>query len=704
MPRGEEIQEVPHEGREESKEVQESKPEAKRDAEVIAKPEVVIERERPVEESEQIEGELKAAMEAVPSETVPEVSSEILEATAALDIEGEGSTVIEAAPSAELDGKGEGRVAVTEASAELDGKGERGSAGEAENNPTPLPSPVQENPAPNWEEEPPRPPQGTMGDGGEETEDREGQPQLGEQVLNEEELQTIRTDGQVMQSEEEEEEEEGEQTRPREEVMEEEELQTIRTNGQIMQSEEEEEEEEGEQTRPREEVMAVDEELQSIRADGQIVDEVDEMLIDDASLIIEKPESEVGESGTAEKTEEGTDEGGSILIGQEKEELQEIDLTGEASKEVEEYWEPPEMYAIHKTDGTIILVDKHGNSIESPPHVQKSNTGNAEAWYPGAKSGEIFQVPIYHWPSAAAANMYAYYEEDGSVSIVDQDGNLISNPPHNHQYQGKTLVNVYDDGFGQAIELSTYVPSTKGIYAYKAPDGSIDIVDKEGNLIKCPPHFYQDGLDPNIYLKMEGEQPIIIPEYDPPLDGIYLYQSQDGSYSIVDKNGKPVKSPPHLALDGTSTPHIKGNENQVIEIKVYQPPMTDVYAYTSQDGTVYLVDKDGNQVDSPPHLDVEHNSPLGTKFHTPDGSDSGIEIPPYQPPIKDIYVHLNQDGSIDIVDKNGKMIKSPPNITFDYDHTGKPIYMAKHDGMPLESSVQLKYYKPTSSHWDKKLQ
>ena len=65
MPRGEETQEVPREGKEESKEVQESKPEAKRDAEVVAAPEAVIERERPVAESEAIEKELVQAVEAV---------------------------------------------------------------------------------------------------------------------------------------------------------------------------------------------------------------------------------------------------------------------------------------------------------------------------------------------------------------------------------------------------------------------------------------------------------------------------------------------------------------------------------------------------------------------------------------------------------------------------------------------------------------
>ncbi len=102
-----------------------------------------------------------------------------------------------------------------------------------------------------------------MEDGGEETEDREGQPQLGEQVMNEDKLQTIRPDGQVMQSEE--------------------------------------EEEEQEQERPGEEVMAVEEELQSIRADSQVVDEVDEVILDETSFKVEtRAHQSAGRDGAPE--------------------------------------------------------------------------------------------------------------------------------------------------------------------------------------------------------------------------------------------------------------------------------------------------------------------------------------------------------------------------------------------------------------------
>ena len=299
----------------------------------------------------------------------------------------------------------------------------------------------------------------------------------------------------------------------------------------------------------------------------------------------------------------------------------------------------------------------------------------------------------------SADEIYAYHGQDGSITFVDANGIPVSSPPPVVIENGLVCISK-KVGIGYSNNsVQEYTPPTTGIYAYTNQDGSIDVVDKDGNLVKSPPHYFQDGSDPNIYLKGKGDQPIIIPEYDPPLDGIFLHKSQDGSYSIVDKNGKPVKSPPHLMIDGANEPHIKGENEEVIKLDVYQPPLTGIFAYTAQDGSVYMVDKDGNQIDSPPHYDVDV---ISGKVYTKGKDDSAIEIQSYQSPIKDIFIHLNQDGSIDIVDQNGKMIKSPPNITIDVDYSGKPFYMAKYAGLPLESSVQLKLYKPPSSYWDKK--
>ncbi len=69
MPRGEsnETPEVPQEGRDTSPEV---KQETERLEQASAQPESVVEMERPVKESEEIEKELAAAVEAVPNQLI----------------------------------------------------------------------------------------------------------------------------------------------------------------------------------------------------------------------------------------------------------------------------------------------------------------------------------------------------------------------------------------------------------------------------------------------------------------------------------------------------------------------------------------------------------------------------------------------------------------------------------------------------------
>jgi len=413
------------------------------------------------------------------------------------------------------------------------------------------------------------------------------------------------------------------------------------------------------------------------------------------------PSEEGAEDDGGQETEVGTDEGGSILIGEDgSEEIEQIDLTEEASKEVEEYWEPPEIYVYKSEDGSISIVDSNGKSIDSPPQIQiDKKTGAVTAWYAGSEK-QTFTIPAFERQTQDLEGMFVYTDQDGKLVIVDKDGKLITNPPSTYIENGKVIGIIQKDPW-QTIgwEVPEYTPPTQNIFAYTHTDGSVDIVDKNGELIKCPPHYFQDGADPTVYLKDPTGIQLEIPAFTPSHEGIYLYKNLDGSYSVVDENGKQVKSPPHLVIDGTNEPHIKGENDQVIKLDVYKPSTTDVYAYTGQDGSVYMVDKDGNQINSPPHYDLDV---ITGKVYTKGKDDSAIEIQSYQPPIKDMFIHLNQDGSIDIVDQNGMMIKSPPNITIDINALGKPIYNAKYSGMPWESSVQLNFYKPPSSHWDKK--
>ena len=63
MPRGEETQEVPQEGKDQSEEIRKQDLESQRDQEAVSEPEAVIERERDIKESEAIEEALSTAVE-----------------------------------------------------------------------------------------------------------------------------------------------------------------------------------------------------------------------------------------------------------------------------------------------------------------------------------------------------------------------------------------------------------------------------------------------------------------------------------------------------------------------------------------------------------------------------------------------------------------------------------------------------------------
>lgn len=104
MPRGTETQEPnekPQEGRDTSPKEQEFKEETQRIDDATFESEAVVESVRDVQQSEKIEGELKAAVEAVHTADLPKP---VLEASAELDDKGKGSLIVE--PSPELGGMG----------------------------------------------------------------------------------------------------------------------------------------------------------------------------------------------------------------------------------------------------------------------------------------------------------------------------------------------------------------------------------------------------------------------------------------------------------------------------------------------------------------------------------------------------------------------------------------------------------------------
>ncbi len=408
------------------------------------------------------------------------------------------------------------------------------------------------------------------------------------------------------------------------------------------------------------------------------------------SEVVEGLEEELPEVIAEEAEEIQEDEGGSILIGEDEEELEQIDLSAEAAKEVEEYWEPPEMYVHQNKDGSLDFVDAAGKPIKCPPHYSRDAvTGEVQAWYYGAKTGEVFDVPPF--PGHDLTGILAYTAPDGTVSFVDSGGNLIDSPPDFLRNKDGSIFTM--DADGKQYTFKTYEPPTKGVYIYYNQDGSYQIVDQEGDLINCPPTLVRDSVTKEWLIKTSEDQFLKIPEYKPPTQDIYYYQGADGSTTIVDEDGTPIKCPPiwssqYAKTGGSDTNmYIKGEDGEYLTIQEYVPPTEGVFICYHPDDSITLVNDKGETIKSPPKLTYDH---IDGEYYL-EGKD-GSRIKPqkwWQRPI-DMYVYVGQDGSVEIVNENGEIIENPMQYTED---NGKYIALGGEE-IPL--------YKPPSSHWDKK--
>jgi len=360
----------------------------------------------------------------------------------------------------------------------------------------------------------------------------------------------------------------------------------------------------------------------------------------------------------------------------------------EGESEGGEDWEPPEMYVHIDADGNPILVDEYGNPIASPPIV-KSETGKDGSkiyttWYPGSDTSETFVVSEY---TPSLDGVYAYHHQDGSVTFVGGDGSPIHSPP---KFTMDGISQKVMVGSGEsAVEIPPYTPKVGGVYAYIAKDGSVSLVDFDGKQIDCPPHIDVDSATGTVYTKGPTGQTIEILKYNPPTEGIYAYTGQDGSVMIVDEDGNQVPCPPSFDTDGTDGKvYFPGPDGSAIEIPSYTPSLDGAFAYIGQDGTLKIVDEYGQLIDCPPHVDLD---PLKGDVYTKGADGSALKIPPYDPMQDDIYIHVAQDGYVSVVGSNGYMVDCPPHIKKVVDEKGDVHYYAEYLG---SKTVELKNYKP----------
>ena len=89
--------------------------------------------------------------------------------------------------------------------------------------------------------------------------------------------------------------------------------------------------------------------------------------------------------------------------------------------------------------------------------------------------------------------------------------------------------------------------------------------------------------------------------------GLYVFEANDGTLTVVDASGKAIASPPTVEVGpdgsfnvlGTAGQPATGSEGGPITLPAYTPPIYNVYAYTTSDGSVTIVDASGNPVPIP---------------------------------------------------------------------------------------------------------
>ena len=414
--------------------------------------------------------------------------------------------------------------------------------------------------------------------------------------------------------------------------------------------------------------------------------------------------------------------------------------------------ETSDWYMHEDKDGNITIVDENGKPIDSPPVVYTFN-GKKYITYPGTKpaideTGKIInpkgliELPYYQ---GSTQGLYLHEDQDGNMTVVDEQGNPVDSPPIVYTYQGKNYL-IYPgmkspvDEKGSVvnpqnlIEVPYFKGSLDDLYLHEDKDGKITVVDEQGNPVDSPPVVYTyQGKNYLIYPGMKSpinEQGDMVnpkdlfeaPYYQSSTDGLYLHEDKDGNITVVDKKGNPVKSPPivvthqgkhYLTYPGSKSP-IKPDGSidnpALLKEAIYYETSTDgMYVHEDQDGKMTVVDEAGKPVQSPPTI-YEYEgkyyltypgdkSPVDEQGKMID-SEKLVEASYFKASMSDLYMHEDKDGTITVVDKNGKKVESPPII---YKYNGE--YYAGYpgskppvgpDGSPTGSTdmKKLSYYKP----------
>jgi hypothetical protein len=354
-------------------------------------------------------------------------------------------------------------------------------------------------------------------------------------------------------------------------------------------------------------------------------------------------------------------------------------------------------------DGVEVVADGVENlakSEEIPGEAPKESDGSeGDESSEGSESGEV-------------PKWYLHEDENGKVTVVDENGKPVDSPPHLVYYNGKYYAVYGDDELPiksdgtvddpnklAKYEVSDYHGSTQEMYIHADDDGNITVVDADGKPVDSPPTVVE--YQGKKYLVYPGDNPInpdgtvndpskliTAEQYKSSTEGMYLHEDENGNVTVVDEHGKPVDTPPtvveyqgkkYLVYPGENLVKPDGtvdDPSKLVGAEYYKTSTQGMYFYADENGTVTVVDEHGNLVDSPPAIVTYQGKQYayypGENPINPDGSVSDpsklVSLETYQSSPKDVYFHEDANGKVTVVDVNGNPVSSPPKV---YEYQGK---------------------------------
>ena len=313
--------------------------------------------------------------------------------------------------------------------------------------------------------------------------------------------------------------------------------------------------------------------------------------------------------------------------------------------------------------------------------------------------------------------MFIGYNQDGKLIVVDSKGEPVDSPPlitKGVDNNGKETYNAYYPGSGveSGVELGAYSTSLEGCFANIGEDGKVSIVDADGNPLKCQPitskYVDEKGVEQvTAYYPDSGEAGgVELQGYSASLEGCYAYTGDDGKVTIVDADGNPLSCQPitskyvdEKGVEQVTAYYSGSGTDSGVEVAAYSASLEGCYANIGQDGKITVVDADGNPLGCQPmtskYVD-ENGVEQVTAYYSGSGAESSVEVPGYSASLQDCYAHLDQDGSITVVDGEGKPLSSQPVITKYVDAKGNEQISAWYPADQAGTIGTLSWYKPPS--------